>query len=258
VTEPGRRSPNLRRIAKRAARRLPQSVRGVVRRAQANPHLRRVTFPVRWGSVRRTQPISNRWGADRGTAVDRHYLNRFFSSHAGDMHGRVLEIGSSTWSSRYGRGVTGVDIVDIDPRNDAATIIADLAEPDSLSRSAFDCVIVPQTLQFVSDLDCAFSNLWGSVAPGGTLLVTVPTVSKIDHNSRQADRWRLTGSGLEELLRRCCVGGETEVVTYGNVLTACAFLYGVSMEELKQEELDVNDVDFPLLACGWVRRPASS
>jgi hypothetical protein len=38
-----------------------------------------------------------------------------------------------------------------------------------------------------------------------------------------------------------------EVVSYGNVLAAAAFLYGMASDELPQEQLDVSDPDYQLL-----------
>ena len=37
-----------------------------------------------------------------------------------------------------------------------------------------------------------------------------------------------------------------EVITYGNVLAATAFLHGISAEELRHEELLKNDTNFQI------------
>ena len=38
---------------------------------------------VSYGSLRRLTPISDRWGLDRGTPIDRHYIEQFLGRHAG-------------------------------------------------------------------------------------------------------------------------------------------------------------------------------
>ena len=40
---------------------------------------------------------------------------------------------------------------------------------------------------------------------------------------------------------------EIAVVSYGNVLAAASFLYGLATSELRRDELDYNDPDIPLL-----------
>ena len=40
---------------------------------------------------------------------------------------------------------------------------------------------------------------------------------------------------------------DVTVESYGNVLSAAGFLYGLAAEELSQSELDVRDPDYPLV-----------
>src|SRR5437762_5517842 len=42
--------------------------------------------------LRRTSPISRLYGADRGTVIDRYYIENFLARHANDVRGVVLEI----------------------------------------------------------------------------------------------------------------------------------------------------------------------
>ena len=62
---------------------------------------------------------------------------------------------TATPASFGGPRVTGTHVLDIDPANRQATIIADLAEPDSLPAGRFHCFLLLQTLQFVSDAGIA-------------------------------------------------------------------------------------------------------
>ena len=39
---------------------------------------------VRFGSLRRLTPFSDEYGFDRGTPIDRHYIDDFLDRHAGD------------------------------------------------------------------------------------------------------------------------------------------------------------------------------
>ena len=63
---------------------------------------------------------------------------------------------NADYTNRFGGArVTSSDVLDIDPANTAATIVADLGEPDSLPADRFDCAIFTQTLHLVPDMGAA-------------------------------------------------------------------------------------------------------
>ena len=64
----------------------------------ADPKVGRVQF----GDFERVVPISRDCSADRGTPVDRYYIDGFLASHESDIRGRVLEIGGDTYTKRLG------------------------------------------------------------------------------------------------------------------------------------------------------------
>jgi SAM-dependent methyltransferase len=242
---------------RRPSRYLPRSLRRRARDAvrAARGTLQRWNRP-RWGNLRRATPFSDRYGFDRGTPVDRYYLDRYFADHAADISGRVLEVKEPAYTDRFGHDVTSVDIVDIDPGNPRVTVLADLAEAGSLPVSTWDCVVIPQTLHFVDDPAAAIANLWLAVRPGGVLLVTVPTVARQDRSLDDIDRWRFLPAGLELLLRKGCPDGTVTVTSYGSLVTNVGFLLGLAAEELGRRDLDRLDPAHPLLACGRARKEA--
>ena len=141
------------------------------------PVLRRVLRPSRIG-IFDTVPVSAEWGFDRGTPIDRYYIGRFLEAHAADVRGRVLEVKSSDYTRRFDRGVVRADVLDIDPKNEQATIVADLTAADHVPAGLFDCFILTQTLQFIYDAPAAVRHAHRLLAPGGALLATVPVVSR--------------------------------------------------------------------------------
>src|SRR5215210_6981680 len=58
--------------------------------------------PIVWGTLRRTRPLSANYGLERGTPVDRVYIERFLKTHAEDIHGRVLEIRDPRYTRAFG------------------------------------------------------------------------------------------------------------------------------------------------------------
>jgi hypothetical protein len=217
--------------------------------------LRRTARRPRWGNLRRRRPLSESFGYDRGTPVDRWYIERFLAENASDVHGDVLEVGDARYTERFGGDrVTRSDVVDVDPSNDRATIVADLCERGSLPRSAFDCFVLTQTLQFLPDVATGLQNAFDALRAGGTLLVTAPTVSRLEPNQAERDLWRFGPAGLELALRRACPGADVRVAGYGSLVAAVASLEGLAAEELDEDELRRIDPDFPLVVCGWARK----
>jgi len=199
--------------------------------------------PVDLGALRRTTPIDPNWGFERGTPIDRVYVERFVGDHAGDIRGRVLEIAAPDYTNRYGSHVTRVDILMAKEGNPEATIVGDLADAPQIPGDSFDCAIVTQTLQFVYDIRAAVATLHRVLAPGGVLLATVPGITKISppEDEEYGEWWHYTGRSLRRLGEEAFGLENVEVETYGNVLTAAGFLYGLAAPDLRPEELVVRD-----------------
>lgn len=216
--------------------------------------LRRLRRPIRFGSLRRTEPLSDHWGRERGQPIDRWYIERFLATHERAIRGRVLEVRDPGYVERFGHDVDRVDILDLDPTNPRATIVADLAVADSLPKAAFDALVVTQVLQYVADVPTALANLHEALVPGGSLLLTVPAIGRIGRSDLAIDLWRFTPTGLDRLLRTA-FGDEVAIETSGNVLAAIAFLAGAAAEDLTEAELLSRDPSFPVIvAARAVRR----
>jgi SAM-dependent methyltransferase len=246
------------RLAGIARRGLPLAARARLRRLM---RLRRLVLRPRWGNLRRRRPFSDHYGSDRGTPVDRVYIDRFLAEHAADVHGRALEVGDAGYIRRYGgSAVISSDVLDIDPGNGAATIVADLGQPGSLPDARFDCFLLIQTLQYVADVPTALGNAWRSLRPGGVLLVCVPGISRLDPDpGPDHDLYRFSPAGLAAILRATLPeAGQPRIVGFGNLLAAVAFLYGIAAEELRPEELAAYDPHFPVLAAARVVKPAAA
>lgn len=216
--------------------------------------LQRLRRPAWLGTLRRITPLSDTWGFDRGTPVDRYYIERFLEAHREDICGRVLEVKESGYTDRYGASVVGRDVLDIDASNPRATIVADLTAADAIAADQFDCFILTQTLQFIYDTRAALAHAHRILRPGGVLLVTVPAVSRLDR--RLVDYWRFTVASCSALFGEVFGQPHVAVYAYGNVLTSMAFLTGMAYEELSRRELEAHDERFPvIIAVRATKRP---
>jgi hypothetical protein len=212
--------------------------------------LRRWLGRVRWGSLRRTEPISRAFGLERGTPVDRRYIEGFLAANAGDVRGRVLEIGDDGYTRRFGGGrVTRSDVLHVEPGAPGATIIGDLADGRSVPRAAFDCVILTQTLPFIYDVRAAVASCRGALVDGGVVLATLPGISQLSRYDleRWGDFWRFTPMSARRLFGDAFGADAVEVEARGNVLVATALLHGIAAEELRERELEARDPDYPVI-----------
>lgn len=203
---------------------------------------------IDFGDLGRTRPVSNDFGWDRGTPVDRIYIDRFLNTNRGDVRGRALEIGDATYCRRFGSGVTRQEVLHVDPANREATIIGDLSQSDVLARDSFDCLLITQTLHLIFDLEQAAAQLHGALSPGGVLLLTVPGITPIDRREwRESWYWSLSEFSLRRLFEPLFGLENMRVETHGNVYAATCFLHGLAAEEVDREKLDPTDDAFPVV-----------
>lgn len=221
---------------------------------RSRPRLVRLTHPAFLGTIRRTEPLSEHWGRERGTPVDRYYIDGFLAARRDAIRGRVLEVLNTEYTDRFGVAVEQSDVLDIDPANERATLVADLAAADEIPDGLFDCFILTQTLQYVFDLEAAVAHAHRILRPGGTLLCTVPTTSRIGRGELGSEYWRMTAAACERIFGDAFTGGDVDVRARGNVLTAIAFLVGMAAEELSGRELELDDPFFPLLVTVAARK----
>jgi len=209
---------------------------------------RRFRRPAWLGTLRRTRPLSYHWGRERGTPVDRYYIDQYLSANRADIRGRVLEMMDTRYTTEFGSNVVSSDVLDIDEANAGATIHADLTGPNALPERAFDCFVLTQTLQFVYELEQAIAGAHRSLGAGGVLLATMPAVSKIDrHAGFDGDYWRFTTASATKAFSSSFGSENVSATAFGNVLAAVAFLMGMAVEELKPRELDFADDFFPVV-----------
>ena len=148
------------------------------------------------------RPVSSTFGCDRGTAIDRYYIEKFLSARSDLIRGRVLEVGDSTYSRRFGGGgVEAFEVLHASTGNAAATIVGDLTDPASLPASSIDCFICTQTFNFIFDVQKAVQGAHALLKPGGVLLATVAGISQISRYDmeRWGDYWRFTTASIEKL-----------------------------------------------------------
>ena len=208
----------------------------------------------RWGNLRRTTPFSSTFGFERGTPIDRYYLHRFLTRHRDVITGDVLEVQNSSYTERFGRAVARADTFDIVPQS-APTHHCDFSHcEDVIPGAAYDCLLLPNTLPHLRELDLALAHARRVVRPGGTILASAAGLLPLTGDV--PDYWRLSPDGWRERLRDAWPGAAIDVAGHGNCLAAIAAQLGLAVEELSEAELDVPDPRYPVLttiACQFPR-----
>ena len=240
-----------RGAARRVERTLPRRMVSPVRRLLGKPAA--VPFGgMRFGDLNRLTPVSRHFGYDRGTPVDRYYVEGFLARNRADIRGRVLEIGDNAYTLRYGGGkVVKSDVFHVDAGNRQATFVGDLADSGSLPEARFDCIILTQTLHLLFDMRAGLATLHRALTPGGVLLSTTPGISPVDSGDwGDTWYWALTANAARRLLAERFEARNVKVTAHGNVLAATAFLQGLALEELRPADLDFNDPSYPVIVTG--------
>jgi SAM-dependent methyltransferase len=191
--------------------------------------------------------LSDHYGRDRGTPVDRYYIEQFLAAERAAIRGRVLEVLNRDYTVRFGAAVDSSDVLDIDPDNPDATIVSDLTRADAVPTGRFDCFILTQTLQYIYDLESAVAHAHRILRPGGVVLCTVPVVSRIDRSQLESEYWRLTAAACSRLFGNVFDPTNVVVRGRGNLRAAVAFLVGIAAEELPARGLEKDDPYFPVV-----------
>jgi glycosyltransferase involved in cell wall biosynthesis len=237
--------PNIKHITIR----LTQTARRIMA-LRSNEEYRPPVGAAHLGNLRRLTPFSREFGYDRGLPIDRYYIEKFLSEHQTDIRGHVLEIADDAYTQQFGgERVTKSEVLHVLPGNPKATIVGDLSRADHIFSDTFDCIILTQTLQFIYEVRKALQTLHRITKPGGVVLATIPGISPISRYDmeRWGHYWGFTTLSVRRLFEGVFPADHVQIETFGNILTATAFLYGMAAEELKQQEIEHFDPDYEVI-----------
>ena len=207
--------------------------------------------------MRGTAPVNPGFGADRGTPVDRYYIARFLETNRALITGRVLEIGDRGYTERFGAGVTQSDVLNaIDAPG--VTYVGDLTACPKIPDGTYDCIVLTQVLHYIYDMRAAVAELRRILAPGGTVLCTVPGITQVSRYDmeRWGDRWRLTSQSAAELFGTAFEQASVDIATYGNAFSAVCLMQAIPSDRLSRRKLDRWEPDYQVIVAVAARKDA--
>ena len=204
---------------------------------------------IDFGDFERIKPFSVQFGFDRGGPVDRYYIENFLRLNSGYIKGYVLEVKDNEYTLRFGgSSVRESAVLDINPENRNATVIGDLADLHEVAEDTFDCIILTQTLQYIYDYEKAVSTCYRILKQGGVLLLTVPGISSTDFGElRSIWHMSFTRNSISNMLLEFFQPEKIAIATFGNVMVAAGFLYGMGLPEFSRKQMDKNDPLYQLI-----------
>jgi len=195
-------------------------------------------------------PLSRDFGKERGTPIDRAYIHEFLWERRNDVRGRTLEVADSGYTDYLSEGaVTQSDVLHMQAGLPWVTIVGDLATGAGIPMEAFDCFVLTQTLHLIYEVHEAVRTVHSVLKPDGVVLATLPGISQLSQYDRGewGDYWRFTADSARKLFAEVFGDDRVEVVAYGNVLVAGAFLYGYALEDLDPDDVAFRDDDYHFL-----------
>lgn len=202
-------------------------------------------------------PVSRRCGHERGTPIDRYYIEKFLDLNKKYIKDRVMEVADDRYTLRYHENIKEALMMHVEGWGKNVEKI-DLENGDGVSGhvGSIDCFICTQTIQMIYDMRAAVKNIFRMLKPGGTALITIAGIAGISlydyHN--WGEYWRATPKALRSLMEEAFEKDKIEISCYGNVKTTIAFLYGLCTEDLKDGDLAYDDGQFPMLIGCVARR----
>lgn len=221
---------------------------------------RQLTSRLEFEGAIAVTPVSDVFGIDRGTPLDRVFISRFLQQHGEIIRGDCLEVEEPAYTRKFGQPGHVAHSLKLTPTPDGAgknEVVADLTRPETVPEARFDTFICTQTLNFIFDLDPVIASIHKLLKPGGHALITVAGISQISRYDyeRWGDYWRFTDQSLRKLLTRRFDEAGCKIETYGNVATACLFLQGLAYEDIHDKSiLGAVDKNYQMVICALVRK----
>lgn len=202
---------------------------------------------------RRLKPLSTKFGYDRGTPIDRYWIEDFLNRNRSYIKGRVLEITDDAYTVRFGEQRVKIsDVLDIDTSNNKANIHGDLRNLKNIIKdNTYDCIILTHVLGLIDDYGAAIKEMKRILKPGGVIIYTGSCLGPI---LGEKVFWRFTPNSVRYIFEKEFKPKSIYLTAYGNVLAGQGFWVGMAQEDLTNKELSYRDEKFPCVVAAVIKK----
>lgn len=204
------------------------------------------------------KPLSYNYGFSRGKghSIARYYIDSFVKEHIEDIKGSVMEIGDSRYTMLGGNAVKKRQILVLEGETEGDYVKGNLETGEGIQNGSIDCFILTNVFSCLFDVKKAVYYVGKCLKNGGSAIITVPGIAILSRTTNElyGQFWRFTPLGIRKLLEENIPEANISIMEYGNVKTSAAFLYGLTIEDLTQEELDYHDSSYPLIIGAYVKK----
>ena len=220
-----------------------------MRKLSLRQRLNRIKNPALFRHFLPKKPVSRQFGCERGTAIDRYYIDRFLEQNSKHIQGDILEVAETTYTQMFTKKICSSKYLAFNPDPNPNAIVGDLMKPETLPSGQFDCFICTQTFQYIEDIKKGIASVLQLLRPGGVFLGTMPGISQKSTTAKDNwyDLWRFNQKGIERNFIEMFGKNQVKTEVFGNVYVAAAFLYGLTLEDVPKKQLDLNDPDYEFL-----------
>ena len=130
-------------------------------------------------------PVSRLFGIDRGTPIDRYYIESFLKNNSEHIKGNVLEMGEDKYTQQYGDKNCNsfVFMFGEEKGVEGGFVYGDLEKGENLPKEFFDCIIFTQVFNFIYDGNLSFDIVITGLIPAVLTAVPVISLEKFLHKS---------------------------------------------------------------------------
>lgn len=221
-------------------------------------HIYRKRYPVISAiSSMSTTPLSEQFATERGTPVDRYYIDLFLKNHKSLIKGDVLEVENNTYTQKYGLlGEFNSIVMDYSSKKPWVDFNADLESGKGIRDNIADCFILTQTLMYIFDVKSAAANIGRLLKKNGYALITCSGLSQ--NSVRCMDDYGSYFNFNPAVFRKMFEDEKNldvlETGSYGNVKTVSAHIAGLCCEDLRESDFSYNDKHYPLIVYAVVKK----
>lgn len=193
---------------------------------------------------------------DRGTPIDRFYIEKFVKSKRKYISGNIYEIGDDFYSKKYAQPHSKFTVLTYKENEPFAKHNINFNKKNSHLYNTADCLIVVQTLNFLYNTKNAISEIRNILKYDGCAIITVSSITPVSlyDYKRWGDFWRFTDMALRELLLEFFSIEEIEIRSFGNYDSTMFYLSGACAEEVNESILNHIDPEFGLGLVAFVQK----